>query len=78
MGIPLVDHHAPFAGPCLLCGRSDSRHRLFIIIRERHRAHESIQTLAKDYDLPTAVIRTICRVARIRSLLGPAHPRRRR
>lgn len=49
----------PFRGPCGMCGGPDARHRLWDCIQDRYGAAESIEELAKDYDLSTEAIETV-------------------
>ena len=44
------------AGPCLVCGHPDKRHRMWDAIRDRFLAGESLAASARDYDVSRAEI----------------------
>jgi hypothetical protein len=51
-----LDAELPPAGPCLVCGGPDKRHRVIDAIVGRHAAGETIEALAQDYDLSEAFV----------------------
>jgi hypothetical protein len=54
-----LDRFFPFRGPCGICGGPDARHRLWDAIQDRYGAAESIEELAKDYDLSAEAIEAV-------------------
>lgn len=54
----VVDAHFPLCGPCGICGapEHDARHRVLDTIVGRHRADDSVEMLARDYDRPVIAI----------------------
>lgn len=57
-----IERYLP-PGPCLVCGGPTYRaaHRLIDAIRDRHSAGESMAALARDYEMPLAVVRYFVR-----------------
>ena len=53
------------AGPCLVCGHPDKRHRMWDAIRDRFLAGESLAALARDYAVPQVGIELWLRLAMI-------------
>lgn len=49
----------PFIGPCLVCGGPDKRHRLFDAILENLAASDSVELVARLYDLTTEEVELI-------------------
>jgi uncharacterized protein (DUF433 family) len=47
----------PFAGPCAFCGFRDRRHRVADAWAGMHRAGDSIESLARSYDVPESAVR---------------------
>lgn len=65
----MLDKYFPPRGPCAFCGHKDARHRLFDAILDRYfLAHETIDMLADDYNLPKESIELV--IAK-----KPYHPR---
>jgi hypothetical protein len=44
---------------CIFCGRGHRHHRMIDAIRGRHRAGESVASLADDYQLPVDRIQRV-------------------
>lgn len=44
---------------CAVCGHPDNRHRLIDAIVDRHRAGESVEALADDYQMAVADLRKL-------------------
>ena len=53
----LLDRSFPKQGKCAFCGRQDARHRVLDAIKDRHKAGDSIELLAEDYDVSMSDIR---------------------
>lgn len=53
---PRVAKRFPPAGPCLLCGFPDKRHRMFDSLAGMVRAGDSPDRVGRDFDVPTRVV----------------------
>lgn len=56
-------HGSAPAGPCLVCGYPDKRHRLWDAIKDRFAAGESLDELATDFDYTREEIEQWLRLA---------------
>jgi hypothetical protein len=66
----LLDKHFPQAGPCLICGHCDKRHRLWDALMNRAEAGDMVHELALDYNLSPHAVRAVLRICPYRDSRG--------
>lgn len=54
-----IDKYFPYRGKCAFCGADDARHRLWDSIIDMHKAGDSIEHLAEDFNLPIEAIKLV-------------------
>lgn len=55
----LIDAELPFAGPCLICGGPDKRHRVLDAVADMVRNTEDVETLTADYGLSEELVKRL-------------------
>jgi len=55
----LLDAAFPPSGPCGICGRGWARHRICDAIRGNVRAGDSVERVARNYEVPVDAVRTL-------------------
>lgn len=56
-----ISQHQPRRGPCAFCDHPDARHREWNAWVDRHKAGDSLEKIAQDFDVSIEVVEAVVR-----------------